>query len=409
MSKKNTDELPDFKDQVHSRSILQDPSPARRIVATAFRESASSNERPEYKVQARPVVEEHFAEAEALFVTAIPMADVINIADSQLSNDDEESLRPLSLRTDEESLRPLPLCMDEESLRPRPIRTDEESLQPDGESLRPLPLRMEEESLRPPPLGTAEESQRPLPLRKDTTVLRGQQEEAITRVIRCYLTYSLLCIAVLIVVGAVGVVCGTGNCSSRDSSKDDSAPHKIPGSLTLVPTAAPTATFSRVPSLNFTSAADEFAPGQPTNLVSTRAPTTAQPTSSGTTTVTLQSTSVALIRTEAPTAALTGGLTPEQPTFAANRAAAIATFINNITLTSNTLAYPPTNGTGSVAAAEEFALQWLIEEDPLNLTAFDHFRLQQRYALLTLWFRTSTSNSSWFVSTGWLTTEQECS
>jgi hypothetical protein len=58
-----------------------------------------------------------------------------------------------------------------------------------------------------------------------------------------------------------------------------------------------------------------------------------------------------------------------------NRAPAIATFINNITLTGKTIAYPPANGTGSVTAAEELALQWLIEEDPLNLAASDQFRL----------------------------------
>jgi hypothetical protein len=94
-----------------------------------------------------------------------------------------------------------------------------------------------------------------------------------------------------------------------------------------------------------------------------------------------------LVPTEAPTAILT-----REPTFAptstVDRAAAIATFINNITLTNKTIAYPPTNGTDS-ATTEERALQWLIEEDPLNLNASDQFQLQQRYALLTLWYQTS--------------------
>jgi Leucine Rich Repeat len=87
------------------------------------------------------------------------------------------------------------------------------------------------------------------------------------------------------------------------------------------------------------------------------------------------------------------------------RSEAIAAFINSITLTSKSIAYPPR--VNSIATAEEQALQWLIDEDPLNLTALDRFRLQQRYALLTLWFRT-TRISNWTYSMGWLTAENEC-
>jgi hypothetical protein len=79
----------------------------------------------------------------------------------------------------------------------------------------------------------------------------------------------------------------------------------------------------------------------------------------------------------------TDGATSSSPTPApiSDRAAAIAAYINNITLTTNkTIAYPPVNETGLVDAAEEQALQWLIESDPLTLTAAssDQFRLQQR-------------------------------
>jgi hypothetical protein len=97
---------------------------------------------------------------------------------------------------------------------------------------------------------------------------------------------------------------------------------------------------------------------------------------------------------------------------AEDRATAIAAYINNITLLPSTItiAYPPIYETGSVTAVEEKALQWVIEEDPLDLTAAssDQFRLQQRYALLTLWFKMTRNGGVWINSTGWLTAENEC-
>jgi hypothetical protein len=68
------------------------------------------------------------------------------------------------------------------------------------------------------------------------------------------------------------------------------------------------------------------------------------------------------------------------------RAAAIATFVNRISLSSEPIEYPPPNS--SAATAEELALQWLIEQDPLSLPYSEQLRLQQRYALLTLWIET---------------------
>ena len=55
------------------------------------------------------------------------------------------------------------------------------------------------------------------------------------------------------------------------------------------------------------------------------------------------------------------------------------------------------------------AVQWLINEDPLELFANDtptQTRLTQRYSLLTLWY--STNGPSWFQNQGWLTAENEC-
>jgi hypothetical protein len=86
----------------------------------------------------------------------------------------------------------------------------------------------------------------------------------------------------------------------------------------------------------------------------------------------------------------------------ANRAASIVNFINSITLLERGIANPTTST--EPLATEEVAVQWLIVNDPLQLTpdtAINQFRLQQRYALLTLmvqqgwesqWVQSSTDN-----------------
>jgi hypothetical protein len=59
------------------------------------------------------------------------------------------------------------------------------------------------------------------------------------------------------------------------------------------------------------------------------------------------------------------------------------------------------------ASAEYQALVWLQEEDPLKLDPIEfenHLRLDQRYALLTVWFQ---SEFDWFDETNWLS-EDEC-
>jgi hypothetical protein len=60
----------------------------------------------------------------------------------------------------------------------------------------------------------------------------------------------------------------------------------------------------------------------------------------------------------------------------------IRSFINNITLSNQTLRYP------SNETAEERALQWLIDEDVIftNIDGWFYYRIvEQRYALATLW------------------------
>jgi len=58
-------------------------------------------------------------------------------------------------------------------------------------------------------------------------------------------------------------------------------------------------------------------------------------------------------------------------------------------------------------SGEARAIQWLIDEDPLSLDPLDfstHFRIEQRYALLTLWF---SSAEPWSKVSNWLS-EDEC-
>ena len=67
------------------------------------------------------------------------------------------------------------------------------------------------------------------------------------------------------------------------------------------------------------------------------------------------------------------------------RATEYVSFINSITLSTQTLQYQASNGTRT---PEEEALAWLIEEDPAQLSiSTDAKRIRQRYALLTVWFR----------------------
>lgn len=57
---------------------------------------------------------------------------------------------------------------------------------------------------------------------------------------------------------------------------------------------------------------------------------------------------------------------------------------------------------------ETISLNWLITDDPLQLdpnNPEDQFRLGQRYALLNLWF---SSSSGWNDETGWLELDDEC-
>jgi hypothetical protein len=94
------------------------------------------------------------------------------------------------------------------------------------------------------------------------------------------------------------------------------------------------------------------------------------------------------------------------------RAAVLTSYINNITLSNQTIA---SNGT----SPESQALSWLIyndtlletaavisTEDPISSNAVG-FRIRQRYALLTMWFQ-QTDTAKWAITTGWLVDLAEC-
>ena len=76
-------------------------------------------------------------------------------------------------------------------------------------------------------------------------------------------------------------------------------------------------------------------------------------------------------------------------------------FINNITLSNQTLQYPAVG----IPTPEEEALAWLIEEDPAQLNvSMGAERIRQRYALLTLWFHQPSSTQIKLID--WLSIDE---
>jgi hypothetical protein len=188
-------------------------------------------------------------------------------------------------------------------------------------------------------------------------------------------------LAVVLIVGAVigGVCVSSGNCSSGGEQGDE-------------PTLSnPSAMMGGNNSMNVTSATIA-----PTNEPTTDAPAIAPPPAAPTIGPTNEPT------TDAPTSA------PTQPTSVrAERAAAITAFINTFTFSPVPLVYS-LNPDVAATNGEGLALQWLIDKDPAQLSSSETFRLQQRYALATLFFQQNVSQSSWTNVTGWLTNSSEC-
>jgi hypothetical protein len=87
------------------------------------------------------------------------------------------------------------------------------------------------------------------------------------------------------------------------------------------------------------------------------------------------------------------------------RSESILAHINKVKLSTFDIHYPPGN-----ASCEELAVQWLVEEDPLQLSADSDeeiFRLDQRYALVTIWCH--LAGPTWTDSSEWLDAIDECS
>lgn len=85
--------------------------------------------------------------------------------------------------------------------------------------------------------------------------------------------------------------------------------------------------------------------------------------------------------------------------------ASIVDYINNVTLAGSLIAYPAPDS----ATPEELALQWIIDEVSVphstSSIALQH-RLEELYALATLWFYTDGEN--WIYSYDWLVADDVC-
>jgi len=103
----------------------------------------------------------------------------------------------------------------------------------------------------------------------------------------------------------------------------------------------------------------------------------------------------------------------ESPTTAPTTAAAAiaiastVAFINSIKKSAGTIVYPPPSLES--VTPEALAVKWLIDDDPLQLSAEnenERTRLVQRFALLALYF--GTDGPAWDDNDGWLILEDEC-
>lgn len=95
---------------------------------------------------------------------------------------------------------------------------------------------------------------------------------------------------------------------------------------------------------------------------------------------------------------------------------ALVDLVNDITFLNDSVAYPVGHGWMTVeerlaiSTPEERALAWMIEDDPMRVTlevsSVTAFKVQQRYALLTLYFQ--EAKPQWTSLEGWLTGKHEC-
>jgi len=106
---------------------------------------------------------------------------------------------------------------------------------------------------------------------------------------------------------------------------------------------------------------------------------------------------------ESPTAALRT-LTPTSAPTITSRASDILDYINSITFSTEAIRYPAFEN--QTSTPEEQAVEWLIQDDPLELSVVtNQSRLMQRYALATIAFGTGLGFGN---HDSWLSEDHEC-
>jgi hypothetical protein len=226
---------------------------------------------------------------------------------------------------------------------------------------------------------------------------------------RCALFWPIICAVVVIVsatVASITVYCGLGNCSSSNgvSMKDTSMLGEpqtptVPAPFTVTspntqPSMAPTNSFHIIPMT------------APILQPSAAFPVPMNPPQP------IPSASVSPLPSMEPRKTSINA-----PAVGSPKDSIAVAFINNITLSGRTL---EVNGT----TPEDAALTWMIENDSLlqntssqvklNSHAKNEvgFRVQQRYALLTLWFQQLGIDglfmASWTNTSSWLVDDDEC-
>jgi hypothetical protein len=222
--------------------------------------------------------------------------------------------------------------------------------------------------------------------------------------------------AALVVVFGAGVgagICGAGLCASSNKGTASLltpatiAPTTVTGASPTTKPISSTMTPISVPAAPTSSPNSSFYNKDPNSTVTRiRSPNTTAPATTSTR-------SPSRAKTPTLLANLTDAVdvSPAPPPVetanpsmtSSNRAASIVNYINFVTGRAITV---PTTSTEALAP-EEAAVQWLIVDDPLQLTpdtAINQFRMQQRYALLTLmvqqgwgsqWTQSSNDECEW--------------
>jgi hypothetical protein len=217
-----------------------------------------------------------------------------------------------------------------------------------------------------------------------------------------YIPFLVAALVVVFGAGAAAGICGTGLCvPSKEAASLLTPSNSAPASVVAGPTTTKPITSTIAP-MPIPAAAPTSLPKNSTyhNQTNSTAPSIRSPNimapatsprspSRATSPTFLSATIVDVAKPTLTASPAPPPVATANPTMASNDstnpAASIVNFINSITLSGRGIANPTTST--EVLATEEVAVQWLIVNDPLQLspdTNINQFRLQQRYALLTL-------------------------